>query len=459
MVERQVKHLARLVDDLLDVSRITHGSIRLRKEAVDLGTIVERAVEATRPLIDSRGHKLTLKLPPDPVRLEADPTRLEQVIANLLNNAAKYTMPGGHIWVTAGLEGAEAVMRVRDNGIGVPPDVLDRVFEPFVQSEGSLARSEGGLGIGLTLVRSLVEMHGGSVEAHSPGLGQGSEFVSACPPACRPRSWRPCPSRLALQPTRGLRVLVVEDNVDAAESLAALLRLWGHDVRVVHDGLAALEAARGQRPEVVLLDIGLPGLDGYQVARRLREDVEPRRRAPRRHDRLRPARGPAALPRGRHPPPLRQAGRAVRAAHAALQPERARGVRSGKALLERNASTATLPVNVCAKMEPPIGVEFLFLLSRQEAEMAQRKLGRALTAAVLAAVFATAPMTSAASAEGPVSPAQSVVEQAWQWMGSALEKIFPSPRARPLFPDKAPDDLPEQCPVCGDKGGGIDPNG
>jgi PAS domain S-box-containing protein len=274
MVERQVKHLARLVDDLLDVSRINQGSIRLRKEVVDLGTVVQRAVEATRSLIDTRGHEVQLDLPPDPVRLEADPTRLEQVIANLLNNAAKYTMPGGQIHIQAAREGNEAVVRVRDNGIGVPPDVLDRVFEPFVQSEGSLARSEGGLGIGLTLVRSLVEMHGGKVEAHSPGLGQGSEFVLRLParvPAEKPAM---LPEADAPVLARGLRVLVVEDNVDAAESLAALLRLWGHNVHVVHDGLEAVYEAHRQHPEVVLLDIGLPGLDGYQVAKRLREDAE-----------------------------------------------------------------------------------------------------------------------------------------------------------------------------------------
>jgi two-component system CheB/CheR fusion protein len=278
MVERQVKHLARLVDDLLDVSRINQGSIRLRKEVVDLGTIVQRAVEATRALIDSRGHELKVDLPTDRVRLEADPTRLEQVIANLLNNAAKYTMPGGQIRVQAAQDGNEAVVRVRDNGIGVPPDVLDRVFEPFVQSEGSLARSEGGLGIGLTLVRSLVEMHGGSVEAHSPGLGQGSEFVVRLParvPAEKPTAIPGIPPEIETPySARGLRVLVVEDNLDAAESLAALLRLWGHDVRVVHDGLKAIDEAHRQHPEVVLLDIGLPGLDGYQVAKRLREDAE-----------------------------------------------------------------------------------------------------------------------------------------------------------------------------------------
>jgi PAS domain S-box-containing protein len=275
MVERQVKHLARLVDDLLDVSRITHGNIRLRKEGVDLGVILERAIEANRPLIETRNHTLKVELPPEPVRMDADPTRLEQIFSNLLNNAAKYTMPGGHIGLSAVLEGDEAVVRVRDTGIGVPPDVLGRVFEPFVQSDGSLARSEGGLGIGLTLVRSLVEMHGGSVEAHSAGLGQGSEFVVHLPARAAIPSERPG-APLEPHPTapaRGVRVLVVEDNVDAAESLAALLRLWNHDVQVVHDGYAAIDAAREQRPEVVLLDIGLPGLDGYQVARRLREDL------------------------------------------------------------------------------------------------------------------------------------------------------------------------------------------
>jgi PAS domain S-box-containing protein len=274
MVERQVKHLARLVDDLLDVSRITQGSIRLRKEVVDLGATVQRAVEGARPLIESRAHELTLDLPREPIRLEADATRLEQIVSNLLDNAAKYTMPGGRIWVSAAREGEEAIVRVRDTGIGVPPDVLDRVFEPFVQSEGSLARSEGGLGVGLTLVRSLVEMHGGRVEAHSPGLGQGSEFIVHLPARLPVEAAVPAPQpATAAAPSRGLKVLVVEDNIDAAESLATLLRLWNHEVTVVHDGRSALDAARDQHPEVVLLDIGLPGLDGYQVARHLREDV------------------------------------------------------------------------------------------------------------------------------------------------------------------------------------------
>ncbi|HEY2739818.1 MAG TPA: ATP-binding protein, partial [Thermoanaerobaculia bacterium] len=181
MVERQVKHLAHLVDDLLDVSRLTHGGIRLRQEPVDLAKVVERAMEATRTLIESRNHELTAEIPAQPIRIEADAVRIEQVVTNLLNNAAKYTMPGGHIRLRVDREGNEALVRVRDNGIGVPPDVLGRVFEPFVQSDGSLAHTEGGLGIGLTLVRSLVEMHGGTVEAHSPGLGQGSEFVVRLP--------------------------------------------------------------------------------------------------------------------------------------------------------------------------------------------------------------------------------------------------------------------------------------
>jgi two-component system CheB/CheR fusion protein len=273
MVERQVKHLARLVDDLLDVSRITRGSIRLRKEPVDLGAIVQSAVEGARPLITTRSHELEVELPQEPLRLEADPARLEQIVANLLDNAARYTMPGGHIWVTARREGGEAVVRVRDSGIGVPPDVLERVFEPFVQTAGeSLARTDGGLGVGLTLVRSLVEMHGGQVEARSPGLGQGSEFVVRLPARPPEGAEGPAAEPAVLPQARSLRVLVVEDNLDAAESLATLLRLWNHDVRVVNDGPSALDAAREQKPEVVLLDIGLPGLDGFQVARKLREE-------------------------------------------------------------------------------------------------------------------------------------------------------------------------------------------
>jgi signal transduction histidine kinase len=293
-VERQVQQLARLVDDLLDASRITHGNIRLRREPIDLRAVVERAAEAARPLAEMRGHLLTLRLPPHPVRLDGDATRLEQVIANLLNNAAQYTMPEGQIWLTLEHEAQEAAVRVRDTGIGIPPETLGRIFEPFSPGDGALPRVEGGIGIGLSLVRSLIEMHGGSVEARSGGLGQGSEFVvrlpvraeSAAdtragvhlPPAAREREFPGGESPdLDAHDTAGsfggLRVLVVEDNVDAAESLASLLRHWRHQVSVVQDGQAAIELARVERPQVVLLDIGLPRLDGYQVARRLRNEL------------------------------------------------------------------------------------------------------------------------------------------------------------------------------------------
>jgi signal transduction histidine kinase len=293
-VERQVQQLARLVDDLLDVSRITHGNIRLRREPIDLRVVVERAAEAARPLAEMRGHLLTLRLPPQPVRLDGDAARLEQVIANLLNNAAQYTMPEGQIWLTLEHEAQEATVRVRDTGIGIPPETLGRIFEPFSPGDGPLPRVESGIGIGLSLVRSLIEMHGGSVEARSGGLGQGSEFVvrlpvraeaaadaragAHFPPAAREREFpgRESPdldAHDAAGSFGGLRVLVVEDNIDAAESLASLLRHWGHQVSVVQDGQAAIELARVERPQVVLLDIGLPRLDGYQVARRLRNEL------------------------------------------------------------------------------------------------------------------------------------------------------------------------------------------
>jgi signal transduction histidine kinase/ActR/RegA family two-component response regulator len=272
VAERQVKHLARLVDDLLDVSRITRGKLPLRKEPVDLAAAVSGAVTAARPLIDARRHDLSVSLPLEPLRLEADPTRLEQVLVNLLTNAAKYTDPGGRIGLTAERDGHEAVLRVRDTGVGIPAELIPRVFEPFMQAERSVDRTHGGLGIGLTLVKCLVEMHGGSVTAHSEGPGKGSEFVVRLPALPPARAGRPeavfKPGKP--NPGRSLRVLVVDDCVDAAESLAVLLNLWGHEVHVAHDGTAALEVAAACRPEVVLLDLGLPGMDGYEVARRLR---------------------------------------------------------------------------------------------------------------------------------------------------------------------------------------------
>jgi two-component system CheB/CheR fusion protein len=270
MMERQVQLMARLIDDLLDVSRITRGKIELRKGPVDLAAAAAQAVEAARPLIEERGHRLEVALPPAPVRLEADAARLEQVLSNLLNNAAKYTEPGGRIALTAERHGGEVVIRVKDSGIGIRPEMLPRVFDLFQQADRVEGRVSEGLGIGLTLVRRLVELHGGRVTAHSQGPGRGSEFVVRLPlPAEAPRAGA---GRAARGPVKapGRRVLVVEDNPDAAESLALLLRAAGHEVRVAADGPAALEAAAAFRPQVVLLDIGLPKMDGYEVARRLR---------------------------------------------------------------------------------------------------------------------------------------------------------------------------------------------
>jgi PAS domain S-box-containing protein len=273
MIEGQVRHMARMIDDLLDVSRITRGKIALQVGRVDLAAIVERAVEATRPLFERQGITLEVERPPSPLPLEADPTRLEQVTTNLLNNAAKYTNPGGRVIVAAAREGGQAVLRVRDDGVGIAPEMLPRVFDLFAQADGTLARSQGGLGIGLTLVRKLAEMHGGTAEASSAGLGRGSEFVVRLPipPGELPAEPGDGPASAAA-PRAKLRVLIVDDNVHAAESLAVLVQLWGHETHVAHDGPEALEAACEFRPEVVLLDIGLPRMDGYRVARRLRDE-------------------------------------------------------------------------------------------------------------------------------------------------------------------------------------------
>jgi PAS domain S-box-containing protein len=271
LLERQVGHLVRLVDDLLDVSRITRGVITLRKETVDLAPIVNQSVELVRPLIQARRHELTVVLPAETVRVEADPTRLVQIVANLLSNAAKYTEPGGRIGLSVERQGNEMVLRVTDNGIGIAPNLLPHVFDLFVQAEPSLARSEGGLGIGLTLVRRLAEMHGGRVTAQSGGPHQGSEFV-VCLPAL-PEACLDVPATGSTEESASaepLRVLVVDDNADAADSMVMLLRMQGHEVDAAYDGATALETARARRPQVVLLDIGLPILSGYEVARRLR---------------------------------------------------------------------------------------------------------------------------------------------------------------------------------------------
>jgi signal transduction histidine kinase/CheY-like chemotaxis protein len=269
VIDRQAAQLARLVDDLLDVSRISRGKITLLKEPVELTDVIARAVESCRPQLEERRHELSVALPLEKVWLQADATRLAQVVANLLNNAAKYTAEGGRIGLSAQREGAEIVLRVRDNGVGIEADMLPRVFDLFAQADHTLDRAAGGLGIGLTLVKSLVELHGGRVEAFSAGLGQGSEFVIRLPVLTRdaePPLTRAAPA--PAPPSR--RVLAVDDNVDAVESLALLLSAQGHEVRTAYDGPAAVAAAAAFQPEVVFLDIGLPHMDGYEVARRLR---------------------------------------------------------------------------------------------------------------------------------------------------------------------------------------------
>lgn len=267
--QRQVRHIARLMDDLLDVARITHGTITLRAQESALDEIVETAVDAARSSLDAKGHVLRESLPPEPLRLQADPTRLAQVVATLLDNAAKYTPSGGHILVSAERDGDKAVLRVRDDGMGIPAGLLPHVFDLFAQGERSPARSEGGLGIGLTMVRRLVELHGGRVEARSDGPGMGSEFViwlpllpaQAQPPKSAKRDAGAGPPR---------RVLVVDDVADAADLLAMVIQMQGHDVQVARSGPAAIELAATYRPDVVLLDLGMPDMDGYEVACRLR---------------------------------------------------------------------------------------------------------------------------------------------------------------------------------------------
>ena len=270
VLERQVRQLSRLIDDLLDVSRINSGKIRLRRESFDAEPVLRSAVEVVRPLLADRKHALSVAVAPGPLRLHADPARVEQILVNLLTNAAKYTESGGRVTVSAAREGGEVTFRVGDNGVGIAADQLPRMFDLFAQGDRSLDRSEGGLGIGLTLVRALAELHGGSVTATSQGAGRGSEFVVRLP-AAGPAEPDPAPEAPARdRAVDGSRVLVVDDNADAARGLARLLNRLGHAVRVAHGGPEAIEAAREHRPGVVLLDIGLPGMDGYEVAARLR---------------------------------------------------------------------------------------------------------------------------------------------------------------------------------------------
>ncbi|HEY1376236.1 MAG TPA: ATP-binding protein [Gemmataceae bacterium] len=274
MMGRQLAHLVRLVDDLLDVSRINRGKVRLRAEPLDLRAVVDRAVETARPLVDARGHDLAVDLPADPLPITGDDARLTQVVVNLLHNAAKYTEPGGHVKLAAERDGGDVVLTVRDTGIGILPHVLPRVFDLFAQGDRAADQAQGGLGIGLTVVKSLVELHGGTVAAASDGPGTGATFTIRLPLAeggvpaadCGTNGTHPHTPR----PPHPLKVLVVDDNVDAARMAGLLLKLWGHDARTAHDGPAALAVADTFRPDVVLLDIGLPGLNGYEVADRLR---------------------------------------------------------------------------------------------------------------------------------------------------------------------------------------------
>jgi signal transduction histidine kinase len=273
LVQRQVDHLIRMVDDLLDVSRMTRGLIELRREAIPACEVISAALEISRPLIDEKHQHITITLPPPDVRLHADRIRLTQAVANLLNNAARYTEPEGNIWASAEVQDGTLVVRIRDTGVGLSPPMLTRIFDMFEQVDAPGKHAQGGLGIGLTLARSLIEMHGGTIEAHSAGLGHGSEFVVRLPVVRetqmyeRPDISRPAKPRLQ-QPRR--RVLVIDDSVPAAQSMARVLELWKHDVRICYDAASALEMARTFQPEVVLSDISLPEMNGYQLAVRLR---------------------------------------------------------------------------------------------------------------------------------------------------------------------------------------------
>lgn len=278
ILERQIAHMRRLVDDLLDVSRVTLGKITLDRRITPLSRIVEHALETVHPLMERKSHVLTVAMPPRMVMVDADPARISQVLSNLLNNAAKYTDDGGRIELAADVRNGWVEIRVRDNGIGIEANLLDHVFEPFTQSEGGLDRSQGGLGIGLALVRTLVELHGGTVHVRSEGRGQGCEFLVCLPEAVETtlevvEACEAAPATPARTVAR--RVLIVDDNLDATRSLAKLLSRWGHHVRVAHDGPEGLEAFASYQPEIVFLDIGLPGMDGYQVARHVKSVVSP----------------------------------------------------------------------------------------------------------------------------------------------------------------------------------------
>jgi signal transduction histidine kinase len=277
MMSRQLDQMVRLIDDLLDMSRIRLGKVQLRKERIELASVIRSALESVRSFLEAHGHELTVAVSEQPIYVEGDPTRLSQVISNLLNNSAKYTDKGGHIWLTAQNEKGQALVTVRDTGIGIAAENLAHVFEMFSQVAPALDRSQGGLGIGLALVRGLVELHGGTVEAHSGGPGQGSEFMIRLPITDRPvpeeETAPDTPDTPRVVRTRQRRILAVDDSRDAAHSLTLMLELMGHEVRTAYDGLEAVQAAATFRPDVVLLDIGLPKMNGYEAARQIRQQA------------------------------------------------------------------------------------------------------------------------------------------------------------------------------------------
>jgi len=271
IMERQVNHLVRLVDDLLEASRIKHDKIELRKEHIELAGVLCSAIETSRPIIDAAGHQLAIALPAEVVLLNADPVRISQVVSNLLNNAAKYTPDGGQIWLTAKAEGGEAVISVRDTGIGIPPAALTKVFDMYAQADESLERSQGGLGIGLTLAKHLIELHGGRIEAMSAGAGKGSEFIVHLPLAAEsPQATATNLAQGCALPVR--RILIADDRRDAVFVLGQLLEKMRQDVQIVHSAAAALEAARAEPPDVLISDIAMPGMDGYELAQRVRQE-------------------------------------------------------------------------------------------------------------------------------------------------------------------------------------------
>ena len=277
MIERQIQHMSRLVDDLLDVARITQGKIQLRKEKVDLGEKIMRVLETCRPPIEEAGHQLCVSLPREGVWVEGDRVRLQQILENLLINAGRYTKPGGRIEVSLSAEHGEAVIRIRDTGMGIAPEMLPKIWEMFAQADNSSAQARSGLGIGLSLARQLVHLHAGRIDAASEGLGKGSEFTVRLPLATAAAAETAVAESTGTEITDAAsmarRILVVDDNADAADSLGVLLGIWGHEVEIAHNGVAALEVARKFDPELVFLDIGLPEMNGYEVARRLREEA------------------------------------------------------------------------------------------------------------------------------------------------------------------------------------------